>query len=184
MNLNEHARFELNYAGLFDNDADYNGEIAKSVMELIDVFSKQGHSGASASFVRNIFNELVQFKPLGGITGEDNEWTEVGNSIFQNKRLGGVFKQNNIHDGRPYYLDAIIWTTQFNKTSWSGTASTRDRTKIMSRQLIKKFPFNPKTFYVEVYELDEINDSFIITEKGMKQLDEVFQYYDFYEMIV
>jgi hypothetical protein len=182
MNLKEHARFELNYAGLFDNDSDYNGEIARSVMELIDVFSNQGHSGASASIVRSVFNELAQYNPLGGITGEDSEWMEVSSGLFQNKRLSGVFKDINENNGKPYYLDAIIWMTKSGKNTWSGIASTRDRKKIISKQLIKKLPFNPRTFYVEVYELENQEDSFIITEKGMDQLKDVFEYYDFYEI--
>ena len=144
MSLIEHARFELNYAGLFDNDSDYNGEIARSVIELIDVFSKQGHSGASANIVRTVFNELAQFKPLGGITGIPEEWTDVGNNIFQNKRLGSVFKQGDIHNGRPYYLDAISWKNVENGSSWSGTAMTTDGRDISSRQLIKGFPFFPR----------------------------------------
>lgn len=177
MNLKEHAKFELDRVGLFNSDSDYDGEIGKAVMELIETFSSQGHSGASANIVRNIFNELAQYKPLGGITGVPEEWTDVGNNIFQNKRLGSVFKQRQIHDGRPYYLDAISWRTVENGSSWSGTAITPDGKDVNSRQLIKSFPFIPKTFLIDV---NDNGSDFIITEHGMKQLEEVFKYYDRY----
>lgn len=176
MNLNEHARFELDRAGLFDSDSDYDGQIGKAVMELIETFSSQGHSGASASIVINIFNELAQYKPLAGITGDKEEWIEVSNNIFQNKRLGSVFKQMNIHNGKPYYLDAIAWKIVESGSTWSGEATINGQ-KISSRQLIKSFPFIPKTFVVDV---KDNGDDFIITENGMKQLEEVFQYYNQY----
>lgn len=177
MNLSEHANYELNRAGLFDNDSDYNGEIGKSVIELIKVFADQGHSGASANIVLSIFNELAQYKPLGGVTGISEEWADVGNNIFQNKRLGSIFKQRQIHDGRPYYLDAISWRIVENGSSWSGTAITPDGKDITSRQLIKGFPFIPKTFIIDV---NDNGSDFIITNNGMKQLEEVFKYYDKY----
>ena len=177
MNLIEHAKNELDYAGLFDNDSDYNGEIGKAVMELIETFSNQEHSGASASIVCSIFNQLAQYKPLGGITGDQDEWSDVSNNIFQNKRLGSVFKQSDIHNCKPYYLDAISWRIVENGSTWNGTAITRDGIKITSRQLIKSFPFIPKTFIIDV---NDNGDDFIITEESMKRLEEVFQYYDKY----
>ena len=177
MNLKEHAKFELDRAGLFNSDSDYNREIAKSVMELINVFADQGHSGTSANIVRSIFNELAQYKPLGGINLLFFFLINFENNIFQNKRLGSIFKQRQIHDGRPYYLDAISWRIVENGSSWSGTAITPDGKDITSRQLIKSFPFIPKTFIIDVN--DNRND-FIITDNGMKQLEEVFKYYDPY----
>ena len=42
MGLIEHAKMELEMAGLFDKKGDfYEGATGKSVMELIEVFSKQ-----------------------------------------------------------------------------------------------------------------------------------------------
>ena len=37
-NITEHARRELEIAGLFDKDSDYNGNIGTAVMELMEVF--------------------------------------------------------------------------------------------------------------------------------------------------
>ena len=56
MGLIEHAKTELEIAGLFDvKGGFYEGMTGKAVIELIEVFSKQGHSGMSAPLVANIF---------------------------------------------------------------------------------------------------------------------------------
>jgi hypothetical protein len=183
MSLLDHAKYELQFNGFLDKDSDYNGMIGEAVLELIETFSKQGHSGMSAGIVRSIFNELADYKPLGGISGEDNEWKEVSSNLYQNKRLSGVFKDIFKLNGKPYYLDAITWKTSITSTTWSGVAVTKDRKKISSRQFIKDFPFYPKTFQIEVHEVENsVDDSFIISEKGMQQLEEALKYYDFYEI--
>jgi hypothetical protein len=65
MSLIEHAKMELQIAGAFDKDSDYQGAIGEAVMELIEVFSKQGHSGMSASYVAGLFHKLAKYEPLG-----------------------------------------------------------------------------------------------------------------------
>jgi hypothetical protein len=172
MSLIEYAEEEIKAAGLNDPDSDYNGNIGKAVLELIQVFSNQGHSGMSASIVRELFSKLSKYEPLLPITGGENEWVEVSDSLFQNNRLSNVFKQN----GRIYYLDAITFVDE-RGSYFSGTCFTKKKKKsIMSRQLIKSFPFIPKTFIVKVFEK---NDQYLIKDK--KELKEVFKYYDYYE---
>lgn len=94
-NLVEHAKIELECAGLFSKDSDYEGMLAESVMELIELFSKQNHSGASASMVSGIFDKLSRFQPLQPLTGKDGEWVEVAEGLFQNKRCSRVFKDKD-----------------------------------------------------------------------------------------
>ena len=48
MNLVEHAKEELQRAGLFEQGSDYDGMLAQAVLELIEKFAQQGHSGYSA----------------------------------------------------------------------------------------------------------------------------------------
>jgi len=90
--LVEHARRELSLAGLDKPDADYGGAIATGVLELIEVFAKQGHSGESAGQTIRIFKELATFSPLTPLTGEESEWNEVADDLWQNNRNGNVFK--------------------------------------------------------------------------------------------
>ena len=97
--LTEFAKEELDREGLFDKDV-YDGMIGKSVMELIEVFSKQGHSGYSAFIVREIFYKLSNFKPLNNnITNNSDEWNEVGDGFYQNKRNPSIFT----NDVKYYY---------------------------------------------------------------------------------
>jgi len=167
-NLCEHARKELEIAGLFDKDSDYNGEIANAVMELMEVFSKQGHSGYSASMVSSIFNKLSRFQTITPLTGEDSEWSNIGNDTFQNNRDCAVFKDNKT--GKCTYLDAIVWKT--DKNSWSGWCEN-----VSSSQEIKSFPFTPKTFVIEVNEKEVAKDDWEFSFKNKSDLDKVWEFY-------
>lgn len=64
-NLINHANKELQKAGLFDKDADYDGELGKGVLELITVFANQGHSGMSAEMTIQLFTKLARFEEIG-----------------------------------------------------------------------------------------------------------------------
>lgn len=187
MSLIEHAKMELQIAGAFDKDSFYQGAIGEAVMELIEVFSKQGHSGMSAPYVAGLFHKLAKYEPLVPITGKDEEWGEVSffekKEIFQNKRCSALFKEGK--DGRPYYIDAIIKRNQRGVT-WTGRAwlssedwVNSDRTKMIgSKCYIKSFPFTPKSFYIDVRDVEVEKDdweSFVI---DTQQLDEVKEYYD------
>jgi hypothetical protein len=107
--LTEYAKTELELAGLFDEDADYGGLIAQSVVELIEVFAKQGHSGFSGPQVAYIFNKLALFQPLTAITSNPDEWLdrteESGCPMWQSKRSPSVFSKDA---GQTWYdLNAI-----------------------------------------------------------------------------
>jgi hypothetical protein len=189
MGLIEHAKLELEMAGLFSKEGDfYEGMTGKAVMELIEVFSKQGHSGMSAPIVTDLFRKLANYEPLQPITGKDEEWGDVrdlgdGRSWYQNKRCSALFKDGK--DGRPYYIDAIVKRDQRGIT-WSGMAWLNeedwlngDRTKMIDKRgYVKSFPFTPKTFYIDVRDVEVAKDdweSFIVDPS---QLDEVREYYD------
>jgi len=166
-----HAEQELKALGydLNQKEEDPNKWICENVLELLEVFSSQGHSGTSAPYCINMFSKLANYKPLSPITCVDSEWIDQGNDVFQNNRCSAVFKKGK--DGKPYYLDAIVWRTQGGST-WSGTAE-----EITSRQYIR-LPFTPKTFYIDVIEEEVSKDNWNFTIKDRTQLDEVFEYYD------
>jgi hypothetical protein len=190
MSLVEHAKTELEIAGLFDKDGDfYEGATGKSVMELIELFSKQGHSGMSAPIVADLFKRLANYEPLQPITGKDEEWVEVskytdtGKEWYQNKRCSALFKDGK--DGKPYYIDAVVKRDQ-RGINWSGRAWLNEQDwlngdrnlMVDKRGYVKSFPFTPKTFYIDVRDVEVSKDdweSFIINPS---QLDEVWEYYD------
>jgi hypothetical protein len=49
----------LKNQGLFDEDSDYGGMLGEAVLELVKVFSKQGHSGFSAMLTKEMFYRLL-----------------------------------------------------------------------------------------------------------------------------
>lgn len=98
MSLVEHAKYELELAGLFDKDSDYDGMLGEAVLELVEVFAKQGHSGFSASQTLQIFNEVANYKPLTAIGVSPDEWVDQseasGVPMWQNKRRGTTFSRD------------------------------------------------------------------------------------------
>lgn len=136
-NLEQHAEKELRLAGLFDKDSDYGGMLGPAVMELIKTFSSQGHSGFSANLVMNLFNKVGRFEPLLPITGEDSEWNEVRDGLYQNNRCSHVFKEN----GQAYDSKGKVFRDK------DGCCYTNKNSRINVT-----FPYVPKTEYVDVEE--------------------------------
>lgn len=159
-NLIKHAKKEL---GLIYDKGDlklpYNRAAYDAVMELIKVFSKQGHSGFSAPYTINTFKKLAMFETLSPLTGEDDEWNNVsdkgGEEQYQNKRNSAVFKDKK----GAYYIDAVVWVSK------DGASFTNRDSKLY----ISSFPFTPKTFYVNMYNDDDFN---------VEQYHEAVNYYN------
>lgn len=138
-NLADFAKRELEAEGCFDPERMYGGMIGDAVLKLIELFSKQGHSGASASIVRSLFTRLANFEPLGPLTGEDSEWTFLGNEPdmwWQNNRCFHVFKRA---DGTAWDGNAVI----FKEPDGSCYTNSDSRKDI-------SFPYTPKHKYVDV----------------------------------
>lgn len=140
-NLVHHALVELQAAGHFDAD-DMSALAARGAVDLVRVFSTQGHSGFSASFMRHLFHKLVAYEPLGPLTGVDSEWVDVsemsGVTMYQNRRCGRVFKDS---DGRAYDIDAVIFEEP------SGARFTGR----YSRQFVT-FPYTPRSVVAHVHD--------------------------------
>lgn len=106
-NLVDYAKDELKRIGMIDSGEPYNDSVTKAILDLIELFASQGHSGFTAPYTINAFSRLAMFKPLSPLTGEDDEWNEVGTGVFQNKRCFSVFKDK---DGTAYNLEGKIFT--------------------------------------------------------------------------
>ena len=100
MGLVSHAEEELKRAGLFDKDSDYEGMIGEAVLEIVKLFSNQGHSGFSAGMTIDILNKLLRFKSLTAITCNPNEWMEVGEGMWQSTRQHSLFSKDG---GKTWY---------------------------------------------------------------------------------
>jgi hypothetical protein len=136
-NLEDYARSEMQIAGLFDADSDYGGALAESVLKLIKMFSDEGHSGASAGLSLSIFEKVARFQPLTPLTGEDSEWTEVGDGVYQNNRCFTVFKDAK----HTYDINGKVFRTP------NGSCYTSRDSRVAVT-----FPYVPKTEYVDVQD--------------------------------
>lgn len=112
--LIQHAMNEFQYAGWVDENGvwkdDMQQSLCENIMKMLDVFSEEGHSGSSAPYAINLFKRLASWEIIGPLTGADEEWNEVSDGVFQNKRCTAVFKQADRFDGKPYWLNGkVFW---------------------------------------------------------------------------
>lgn len=145
-----HAKREflaLGYKPVEDEEEGPNKWVQENVIELLDVFAAQGHSGFSAPWVISYFEKLARHEPLCPLTGDDSEWndtTEMGSELtsWQNLRCGRVFKDL---DGNAFDSTGIIFehgpNTKFPGSCYTGSR-TLDGITYSSRVPIT-FPYTP-----------------------------------------
>ena len=120
-NLVDYAKEELKRIGMIDSGEPYNDAVAKAILDLIELFASQGHSGFTAPYTINTFKRLAMFKPLAPLTGEDSEWNEIEPGLYQNKRYSAVFKEK---DGKVYNNEGRIFTDDGGEV-WYGNKDSR-----------------------------------------------------------
>ena len=109
--LIEYAKRELDIIGLReDSDDEMNVAMRNHILQMVEVFSEEGHSGFSASYAVAILKRVLAFKPLAELTGEDSEWQEVAEDLYQNKRASDVFKDAN----GAYWSQGIVFWEWFS----------------------------------------------------------------------
>jgi hypothetical protein len=153
----------------------------KEIIHLLRKLHKEGLSGGSAPYYAGILGNTVKnlalFNVISPVYCTDNEFYKVygfdefdDDATFQSKLQSSIFKDG--YDGKPYFIDAIIFKDDKGSTFTSG-----DCAGYSSAQYIKKLPFMPKKFTVDVI-YNKKKDDYIIRDQ--KQIDEVFEYYDLF----
>ena len=147
MSYKEYAMNEFKVCGWLNDDGTFKDDTQKvicdGILDIMEVFSNQGHS---ANYTINILEDLLRFKPLTPLTGEDSEWVAISDIIgdpdsvgFQNKRCSRVFKDPN---GKAYDTEAVVFydvNENGEKSYFTCEKSSRDIT----------FPYTPTTIYEE-----------------------------------
>jgi len=135
-NLVSHAQKELS-SSLRDPEDGPNRWIAEGTIQLIRLFSTQGHSGGSAPWARKTFDTLADFQPLEPLTGEDEEWGKPfdEDGTQQNLRCSHVFRKN----GEAYDSQGRVFREP-NGCSYTSSDSHVPVT----------FPYTPTIKYVDV----------------------------------
>ena len=117
--------------------------INNDILEILEKFADQGHSGFSANYVINVLERLIRWKPISPLTGEEDEWITVDESTKQNKRCSGVFLKQ---DGTAYDIDGIIVSDNGGITWFS---SGRFQKEITFPYMP---PIHPEKVYIEYTE--------------------------------
>lgn len=118
MSYINHAKQEFEVLG-WPGDCEMQQMVCDNIFELLEVFSKQGHSGSSAPYVIDLFKRLAMFEPISNLTGEDDEWVEVSDGLWQNKRDSEVFKNK---DDEAYWISGKIFVEK-NGASYTNRES-------------------------------------------------------------
>lgn len=132
-----------------DEDREMQQRINNDILEIIEVFANQGHSGFSANYAIPIINKLLKQSFVLPLTGEDGEWAEVTDGVYQNKREGSIFKDKDRFDGKAYY----IYGKSFSDNGGRSFYTNRDS------HVIVEFPLRelPKTEYI-ILDNEEVCD--------------------------
>lgn len=137
-NLEIFAENELNIilSKCEDEEArDMQKHMNNDIIQIIQVFAEQGHSGFSASYAINLLQKLLRYEPITPLTGADDEWNKLDyekDIKYQNKRCSRVFKDG---DGKAYDSQGKIFSDDGGK-SWYVCGDSR---------VYIKFPYVPKT---------------------------------------
>lgn len=112
----------------------------------------------------------------------NEEWNEVADNLWQSKSIAPFFKDRD----KAWYLDAIEWKDEDTGEVFFGTVQD-----VTSKQLVKHFPFEPKTFTVDVTKIGydpEKHKGYMVFDVGTtkmvyvvkdgNQLTPVFSYYN------
>ena len=82
-----------------------------------------------------LFEKVARFEPLTPLNGDEDEWNEVGEGVFQNRRCDRVFKEK----GGAYDSEGKI----FREPDGDCFTSIDSHVPVT-------FPYTPKREYVDV----------------------------------
>lgn len=78
-NMVKFASDELDRAGLFDPESDYNGTVGRASMDLVSVLASYRPSGGMAGAIRVVFSALSNFEPLG--FSDHSTWEDMSHLV-------------------------------------------------------------------------------------------------------
>jgi hypothetical protein len=150
MTLKHHAERELDIIGMTEDSVEMDAAMRNHILHMIDEFSKEGHSGFSASYAISILSKLMRYEPLTPLTGEDSEWMEIAKeqtgsnqgTLYQNKRASHVFKD----DTGAYDINGKVFV-EWRQDKETGEDYSSSYTSKDSRVPVT-FPYTPHTDYV------------------------------------
>ena len=134
MKLLDHFKRECEILGWNNGEDKMQEHMVENIEEILEVISKQGHSGFSIMYLMQLLNKAVMYEPLSPLTGKSDEWEDISyglpefKNLFQNKRDSRVFKDGE----RTYAIDVYVFK-QPNGIRYTSHLSQKDIT----------FPYTP-----------------------------------------
>ena len=123
-NLVEWAKLELDKIG--SKDDEMQQMMNRDILQIVEMFSEQGHSGFTAGYALNIITRLLAWKPITPLTGEEDEWGEPFTGDLektqQNKRCSAVFRKH-FDNSTAYYIDGKVFSDNGGETWWTNRDS-------------------------------------------------------------
>lgn len=83
--------------------------IATDAMKLFAVVDYISDTSYSTIATVSLVLDLTKFRPITPLTGNDDEWMEVSEGIFQNRRCPHIFKNKDLFEGKAYNSEAIVF---------------------------------------------------------------------------
>lgn len=103
MSLIDQAKIEMKYAN-------FGQSSEEAMLKILHIFFEEWDSGGAVAFAQPALMKLIAGKPLTPLTGDADEWNEVGEGVYQNKRCSTVFKDPRFFDGKlAYDIDDPRW---------------------------------------------------------------------------
>ena len=172
---------------------EYVEMVYKSALELFEKFCDQNHSGLSASLTKNVFNRLVEGKPITPINLESEDiWNSCDEEVGdQCNRMFSLFRRKN-PDGSYLYSDTdrIICQDIANKGHKFNSGLVN---RIVNELIPIKSPYSPVERQITVYTADARSKNctngadfdlfaiFYAYDKSAKQRIEINKFYKFEE---
>ena len=139
--------------------------INKDILDIVKVFCSQGHSGSTAWYTLSMIKQLLDWKPITPINGEESEWGEgyrVDEYICQqNKRCSAVFR-HNMDNSTAYYIDGRVYSDDGGFTWFTNRKS----------HIPVTFPFKVPEKPEYIYLNGEDSDEVITDPERIKELYE------------
>jgi len=153
--------------GTDDIDIKFYKNMKESIFKLVKKFNEMGHSGSSQSFfaarIVNLVKNTLNGKALSPFLNEDDfKFQEINDLLFQSTVQSDIFKDEK----GIFFTNAIVWVGEDG-------SFTGDRNGIRSSQYLKEYPFVPKTFYVDVKDLENGECEIV----GKEELEKALNYF-------
>lgn len=166
MNLTEWAKREVEIACRKENpnrkegEFDYGCACYESALKAYESLMKDGHSGMSSGFTKQILNRLMDGRPLTPIEDAEDVWAEVNFGqkckSYHCTRMSSLFK-DVYPDGKIEYHDVDRFIcVNINNPNYSYHSGLVDR--VMLEMYPITMPYNPSGSFT-VYCDDVLTDS-------------------------